>query len=65
MRAYRNGPLAVLTHRQRTVRTAVFKGTFDGKVVAVKVLTVEGGKDSDAHRMFFKEAHVLQRCNHK
>jgi hypothetical protein len=41
-------------------------GTFDGVVVAVKVLSSDSAeRDSDAHRMFFKEAHVLQKCHHK
>ena len=44
----------------------VYKGNYDGKVVAIKVLTAEGsGSDAEsAKRMFFREALALQKCNH-
>lgn len=45
----------------------VFKAAYDGAVVAVKVLTVEGDgpMEQDAKRMFFREALALQKCTHK
>lgn len=45
----------------------VYKATFDGQLVAVKVLSTEktGPEFNDAKKLFFKEAHVLQKFQHQ
>lgn len=44
----------------------IYKGTFDGDVVAVKTISSSaGGRGTSAEvRMFFKEASMLRQCQH-